>query len=103
MGPGSWTDSDRVAGQNHPQDKLDDWNGARLPMDGEGFRDQLLEAGFLQHGGHWRQRTIGSQIVRFEVLGRRSPNFIELPNRCRSSLIDRPTRCYADLHCSPFG
>lgn len=93
----------QIAGRNHPRDELEDWYRARLQMDGQGFRDQLLEAGLFQHGGHRKQPAIAGQIVCFKVIARRSPNFIWLPNRCRNSLIDRWRAAMLTLHCSPFG
>ena len=79
-----------VAGQHHPQNEAEHRHGARLPLHRQGFLDQLLEAEFLQHGRHRKQPTIRGQVVRGEVIGRRSPDFIRLRNNSVNRLIHAP-------------
>ncbi len=69
-----------VAGQDHPQNETEHRHRARLPLDRQGFLDQLLETQLFQHDRHWKQTTVGGQIVRGEVIGRQSPEFIRLWN-----------------------
>jgi hypothetical protein len=61
------------------------------------------KAELLEHGGNRKQPAIGVRLVCLKVIARRSPNCMRLPNHGRNSLIDRPPRRDADLHCSSFG
>ena len=51
------------------------------PLEGQGFLDQLLEGKLLQHRRYRKKPAMGGQIVYLEVIDRRSPNFIRLPNQ----------------------
>ena len=81
-----------IAGQNHPQQKLEDGHGARAALDGQRPLDQLLKAEFLQHGGDRKQPAVSGQVVGFEVMGRGIPDFIRLRNISVKPLMDGAAR-----------
>ena len=52
----------------------------------QGLFHDLLESQLLQHRRHRQQAAVSGQILTFEVVRRRSPNFIGLPANFSSPL-----------------
>src|ERR1044071_2779476 len=62
--------------QNHGQHELIHAHDPRHAFHGEHLFYELLESQLLQHGRHWKQPSIGRQILALEVEWCGSPDFI---------------------------
>ena len=81
--------SSKLFRTHHGQHELAHRHGSCDPLHRQSFFHQLRESQLLQHRRHLQKSAVGLQILSFEVVGCRSPDFIGLRDNFFSRLFGR--------------